>query len=127
MEAQLAALRLNFNMNTCINSVNADGVSHRKAAVGLEEDDECLETIRRMKDIMESKACLFDNSECGRQKENRNRFNQNYQTQRSHHTFKSEGDAEVDFSLTLNEDEIQMHNLAVPLISNSRSQADIKR
>lgn len=54
---------------------------------------------------------IYDNSECRKEKENKNNYNYHSQrSQKSLHELKSEGDAEVDFSLTLNQDEIQQNN-----------------
>ena len=70
----------------------------------MEEDDECLSTIRRMKDMIESKADLYC-PEPSKSKQNINFSNSNNFKGFSTIEKLSEGDAEVDFSLTMNDEE----------------------
>lgn len=51
---------------------------------------------------MDSKVELYDRKNAKDQKENQQPNIKGYNSVRSYQTFKSEGDVEVDFSLTLN-------------------------
>jgi len=71
------------------------------------EDEDCLSTIRQMKDMIENKSSLYDNSECRKYKENNNKFNK---SEGLNWRSRKDEDAEVDFSLTMNEEEVEKYN-----------------